>query len=373
MQEAFDSQVSNAHTLHSVARSVHDTPETELTLGNSTRRASSSEYAQLKQLMKQRGLLDQQPSYYTYKILFTLTLLVIGLAFLFIVDTFWLQLLNALYLGFVSMQFGLLGHDIGHRQVFRTSRMSRIAGFLVGDLLVGWSWSWWIDKHNAHHGHPNQLGLDPDIVRPFTAFTEEVARSRQGIARFGAKYQAYFEFPIYVFSPMTFLILSILFLCRKKAKHILTESLLLTLHYGLYVGLLLWRLSLWQVLLFIIIHHTFFGLYLGSIGAPNHKGMPIMDQDSPTDFLCQQVLTSRNVNGSPLVDFCYGGLHYQIEHHLFPTMPRNYLRRAQPLVEAFCKEHAIAYVETSMRHSYKQILYFLHQESAPIRHDTSTA
>jgi fatty acid desaturase len=371
MQEAPGSQMRNVHTMHSGGSSMLEARGAELALGGSAWRSSANEYAQLKRLVKQQGLLDKQPIYYTYKILFTLSLLVIGLAFLFMIDNFWLQLLNALYLGFVSMQFGLLGHDIGHRQVFRTSRMSRIAGFLVGDLLVGWSWSWWIDKHNAHHGHPNQLGLDPDIVRPFTAFTEEVARSRQGIARFGAKYQAYFEFPLYVFSPMTFLILSILFLCRKRAKHILTESLLLTLHYGLYIGLLLWRLSLWQVLLFIIIHHAFFGLYLGSIGAPNHKGMPIMDQDSPADFLRQQVLTSRNVKGSPLVDFWYGGLNYQIEHHLFPTMPRNNLRRAQPLVEAFCKGHTIAYCETSMLQSYKEILQFLHQVSAPLREETS--
>lgn len=344
---------------------------TELTLGNSSRRSPSNDYAQLKQLIKQRGLLNQQPAYYTYKMLFNLSLLVIGLVFLFIVNNFWLQLLNAIYLGFVSMQFGLLGHDIGHRQVFRTGWESRIAGFLVGNLLVGWSWRWWIDKHNAHHGHPNQLSLDPDIVRPFTAFTEEVALSRQGIARFGAKYQVYFEFPLYAFSPLTFLILSILFLCRKKSKHILAEALLLTLHYGLYIGVLLLRLNLWQALLFILLHHAFFGLYLGSIGAPNHKGMPIIDQNSPPDFLRQQVLTSRNVTGAPLVDFWYGGLNYQIEHHLFPTMPRNKLRQAQPLVKAFCEKHAIAYCESSMLQSYKDILHFLHQVSAPLREEQS--
>lgn len=368
MQEAPRKYIRNTPTTYSGESSVPDTPESGLP---KARRSSSSEYVQLKQIVKQQGLLDQQLAYYTCKALFTLGLLVIALAFLFIVDNFWLQLLDALYLGFVSMQFGLLGHDIGHLQVFRNRWKSRIAGFLVGNLLVGWSWSWWIDKHNAHHGHPNQLGLDPDIVRPFTSFTEEVAQSRQGVARFLAKYQAYLEFPLYLFSPITFLILSILFLCRKKAKHILTETLLLVLHYGLYAGLLLWRLSPGQALLFTIAHHAFFGLYLGSIGAPNHKGMPIMDQAGPADFLRQQVLTARNVKGSPLVDFWYGGLNYQIEHHLFPTMPRNKLRQARPLVMAFCQQHSIAYCETSMFQSYKDILHFLHQVSAPLRQEKS--
>jgi len=330
---------------------------------------SPNEYVQLKRLIKQRGLLDQQPVYYTWKFLFTVGLLALGIAFLFALHNFWLLLLDALYMGFVSMQAGLLGHDIGHRQVFRNGRRSRLAGFLVGNLLVGWSWSWWIDKHNAHHGHPNQPGLDPDIVRPFTAFTEDVAMSRQGLARTLAKYQAYLEFPLYLFSPLTFLVLSILFLYRKKARYVKTEALLLILHYTLYAGLLLWRLNPWQALLFMMVHHAFFGLYLGSIGAPNHKGMPILDANSPVDFLRQQVLTARNVTGSPLIDFWYGGLNFQIEHHLFPTMPRNKLRRARPLIKAFCEQRNIAYCETSMLQSYKDILHFLHAVSAPLREE----
>ena len=328
-----------------------------------------NEYARLKQLMRQRGLLDQQPGYYSYKILFTLSLLAIGLIFLLIVDNFQLQLLNAVYLGFVSMQIGLLGHDIGHREVFRSGWRSTVAGFLVGNLLVGWSWSWWVEKHNGHHGHPNHLDLDPDIVRPFTVFTEEAARNTQGFMRFMVKYQAYLEFPTYLFAPITFLILSLHHLFLKKPKHILAEAMLLTLHYTLYVGLLFTRLNAWQVVLFIIVHEASFGLYLGSIVAPNHKGMLIVDKDSPLDFLRQQVLTSRTVTGPPLVDFWYGGLNYQIEHHLFPTMPRNKLREAQPIVRAFCEERGIAYCEASMLQSYKEILHSLHQVGASLREE----
>jgi len=81
------------------------------------------------------------------------------------------------------------------------------------------------------------------------------------------------------------------------------------------------------------------------------------------------VLTSRTIKGSLLVDFWYGGLNYQIEHHLFPTMPRNKLRKAQAIVKAFCKEHAIAYHETTMLQSYCEILHCLHQVSAPLRNE----
>lgn len=38
-------------------------------------------------------------------------------------------------------------------------------------------------------------------------------------------------------------------------------------------------------------------------------------------FLREQVLTSRNVNANWFIDLMYGGLNYQIEHHLFPSRP----------------------------------------------------
>jgi fatty acid desaturase len=38
----------------------------------------------------------------------------------------------------------------------------------------------------------------------------------------------------------------------------------------------------------------------------------------------------------------YGSLDYQIEHHLFPSLPRNNLRRGRPLVRAYCHAHDVA-------------------------------
>jgi fatty acid desaturase len=73
------------------------------------------------------------------------------------------------------------------------------------------------------------------------------------------------------------------------------------------------------------------------------------------------------VRGSRLVDFLLGGLNYQIEHHLFPNMPRPNLRRAQPLIRAFCREHDIDYSEATMFGSYAEALRHLHTVGAPLR------
>jgi fatty acid desaturase len=122
-----------------------------------------------------------------------------------------------------------------------------------------------------------------------------------------------------------------------------------------------------QALLFIAVHRGLFGTYMVSIFAPNHKAMPLLERDSKVDFLRRQVLTSRNVIAHPITDFWYGGLNYQIEHHLFPRLPRNKLREAQPIIRGFCLDHSIAYHETSVFQSYKEILQHLHEVGTPLR------
>jgi fatty acid desaturase len=160
---------------------------------------------------------------------------------------------------------------------------------------------------------------------------------------------------------------SIEFLAAKKAKSTLLEALTICAHFVVYFGLLFSVLEPLQALLFIGVHRGLFGTYMVSIFAPNHKAMPLLERDSKVDFLRRQVLTSRNVLAHPITDFCYGGLNYQIEHHLFPRLARNKLREAQPIIRGFCREQCIAYHETSVLQSYKEILQHLHEVGAPLR------
>ena len=95
--------------------------------------------------------------------------------------------------------------------------------------------------------------------------------------------------------------------------------------------------------------------------------MPIIPEGADVDFLRRQVLTSRNVRGGWFTDLLLGGLNYQVEHHLFPNMPRPSLRRAQALVRAYCHDHRITYTETSLVGSYLAALRHLHALGAPLR------
>src|SRR5918993_3458829 len=328
----------------------------------------NNQYAQLKRLIKQNGLLDRQLTYYAGKTVFTLGLLAVSLALLFVLGSTWLQLLNAAYLAFVFVQISLLAHDFGHRQFsFRTPWKNDWLTLVFGNLLLGISRQWWIDKHNEHHAHPNQVDVDPDVDIPLLAFEEEQAFEKRGLARFVVKYQAVLIFPLSLLQSLSMLRSSVKFLASKKARRPLTESFLIVVHFALYVGLLFFFLEPLQAMLFVAIHRGLFGLFMVSVFAPNHKAMPLLEQDSETDFLRRQVLTSRNVEAHPITDFWYGGLNYQIEHHLFPRLPRNKLKEAQPIIKAFCRQLDISYHETSVLQSYREILQHLHKVGAALR------
>ncbi len=322
-----------------------------------------NEYAELKQLIKQKGLLQKQPAYYTGQVLLILGLLALSLTFVALIDTLWLLLLNAAFLAFVFAQIGFIGHDAGHRQIFHAAGKNATAGLAV-NFLLGTSRSWWIDKHNRHHSNPNQLDVDPDISIPVLAFSEEQARTKRGVLRLVVRYQAYLLFPLLSLEALGLRLASFHFMAGRRTANILPELFLATLHFLLYFGFLFSVLSLWQATAFIFVHQALFGLYVGATFAINHKGMLILDKDSQMDFLRRQVLTARNVKGNPVIDFWYGGLNYQIEHHLFPNMPRNKLPEAQKVVKAFCQAHSISYSEESVLQSYREVLQSLNKVGA---------
>jgi fatty acid desaturase len=326
-----------------------------------------SEYTVLSRQLKQAGLLERRRGWYGVRIGGNLVLLAAGgVAFVLLGESWW-QLLTAVYLAVVATQLTFVGHDAGHRQIFRSRRANDLVGLAHGNLLVGISFGWWVPKHNAHHTNPNDEELDPDIGIAVLAFTAAQARGKRGLARVIARSQAWLFFPLLLLEAAHLHVASVKAILGGRGRANVVEGLLLVVHVVAYVTVLVVVLTPVQALAFALVQQGLFGLYLGCAFAPNHKGMPTLTQADELDFLRRQVLTSRNVAGSRLVDVVLGGLNYQIEHHLFPNMPRPNLRRAQPLVREFCRQHELAYTEASLVGSYAQALRHLHAVGAPLR------
>jgi fatty acid desaturase len=323
----------------------------------STERGSA--YSELSRQIKQSGLLDRRPGYYAGQIVFILGLAGLGAAAFLLLGDSWWQLAVAAYLAVVSTQLGFLGHDAGHRQIFRSGRANYLLGVALANLGVGMSYGWWVDKHSRHHAHPNDEDKDPDIGAGALVFTTGQAQASGPVARMFYRYQAWTFFPLLLLEALHLRVSSVRFLLADRSRPRMREGLLLGTHILGYLTLLFLVLSPLQALVFIAVHQGLFGLYLGCSFAPNHKGMPALSAAEAADYLRRQVLTSRNVRGHWLTDFALGGLNYQIEHHLFPSMPRGNLRHAQHVVRAFCDAHHVPYLETGLIPSYAQALRHL--------------
>jgi fatty acid desaturase len=339
---------------------------TPLAPATTTRRPS--DYAELMARIKSAGLLNRRPGYYLMKVALTGSLFVAAwVAFGMLGDSWW-QLAVAVLLAVLCTQIGFIGHDAGHRQIFRSRRANYAIGLIHGNLAIGLSYGWWVDKHNRHHAHPNQDGKDPDIAIGALAFSTAQAKAKSGlVTRFIARHQRYMFFPLLLLEAVQLHKSSAEALFRRGLRNRVWESLALGAHAAGYLGATLLVLSPAKAVAFIVVHQALFGLYLGCSFAPNHKGMPMLSADDRTDFLRRQVLTSRNVRGGWLTDLTLGGLNYQIEHHLFPSMPRPNLRRAQAVVKAFCQRHGIPYCETTLLRSYAQALRHMHEVGQPLR------
>ena len=315
-----------------------------------------SDYAALSRQVKQAGLLDRCPRYYAWKITLTAAALALGWAAFAVIGDSWWQLGDAVFLAAAVAQTGFLGHDAGHSQVFRTRRANAVLGLACGNLGTGVSYGWWAGKHSRHHANPNTEGADPDIAIGALAFSAADARKGRGILRLVVRYQAYLVIPMLFLEALSLHASSIRTVAGRACRNRAWEATLLAVHFAVYLGAVFFVLPPAKAVAFILVQQGLLGFYLGCSFAPNHKGMPILAASDKTDFLRRQVLTSRNVRGGWLTDFALGGLNYQIEHHLFPSMPRPNLRRAQALVAEFCASRDVPYAQTSLLGSYVQVL-----------------
>jgi len=326
-----------------------------------------SDYALLKRRVQEAGLLRKQPWYYALCISANLSMLGLCLILLVLLRDPWLVALDAVGLGLVSGQLGFQLHDAGHKQMFERNSLNDLVGYLTGNLLLGMSYGWWVDKHNRHHANPNHVDDDPDINNLAIAYNREQALERRGPMRWLAAYQAFAFFPMLFLLGLSMHVSSGVHLASAKARRRWLEVALLVLHASLYLGLLVLFLGPWLALLVVVVHKATGGFYMASVFAPNHKGMPQLDDSTQLDFLRSQVLTARNVRAGAATDLWYGSLNYQIEHHLFPALPRNRVRAAHRVVREFCSEVGVSYYETSMLQSYRELIAFLHDVGRPLR------
>jgi fatty acid desaturase len=321
-----------------------------------------TEFSALLHTVRDAGLLRRSKLFYGLTFA-ALTVAMVGAWFGFaLLHDSWYLLLIAAVLGILFTQFAFITHELAHRQVFSSGKLNDFSGRIMADLIVGISYSWWMSKHSRHHANSNTVGKDPDIETDFIIFQAEEAKGLTGITRWAAKRQGYLFFPVLMFEGIN--------LHRHAFKTVFSkgrvdkralEIVLLTVRNVGYVAVIFTFLPLGMAFAFLGVQLAIFGLYMGASFAPNHIGMPILPRGSKVDFLRRQVLTSRNIKGGHIMNHFMGGLNYQIEHHLFPSMARPHLKRASEISREYCESRGIVYTESGLFNAYGTVVRYLNE------------
>ena len=319
-------------------------------------------YTAVAETIRRRGLLDRAYGFYALVGAGIVVAFGACLAGFLLLGNSWFQLLIAGALGLVLTQSAFLAHEAGHRQVLASGRASDRLARALACGVVGISYSWWTTKHNRHHGNPNQMGRDPDIEADTISFVPEDAAAARGLRRLITRRQGWLFFPLLTLEGLNLHRLGFGHLfARGPVKARRTELALVAARFAVFWTPVFVLLPLGMAFAFLGVQLAVFGVYMGASFAPNHKGMPIIARDAKLDFFSKQVRTSRNVSGGWWATWLMGGLNYQVEHHLFPSMPRPHLARARAVVREQCRALAVPYTETSLWRSYRIVIRYLNE------------
>lgn len=311
------------------------------------------EFRQLRQKLVNEGALEPVYGWYVWKFSSTLALGALALA----LGHFGHWILSALVLGLFWQQMAFIGHDLGHNGVFFKRETNTIVGTLVSHLAQGISASWWNVRHNIHHSITNVLDVDQDIDHmPLFCYDErDLARVQPGsLASRAIPYQHYLFWGLIPFLRTIWFAQSIEQVAslrtspvadrRRRFSFEATSLALFWVWYSLY--LYFYTPSGWfYTMVSYFLSQTVSGGGLVLIVFLSHNACDIFaaDQRKDLNFLELQFFTTRNFNPGVVLDWFAGGLNYQVEHHLFPMVPRQRMNALSKEVKLFAQKHNLPY------------------------------
>ena len=329
--------------------------------------AGSNNYRHLKMRVRDAGLLGRRRAHYLGTGIVLLLLFGGAVTGFVLLGDSWFQLLIAAAVGILLTQFAFLTHEASHRQILVSGPANDKIGRFLANIVVGISYQWWMNKHSKHHAMPNTIGKDPDIEWDTISFQTEDAQKQKGFLKWITERQGYLFFPLLTLEGINLHFRSMMYLFTdEKVKGRGKEITSIAIRLGVYVAILFVFLEPGIAAAFLGVQLAVFGVYMGASFAPNHKGMPMIPKESRIDFFSRQVLTSRNVMarsafGNRILAHVFGGLNYQVEHHLFPSMPRANLAPVAKIVRDYCHELKVPYTVSSVTQSYAQVITYLNK------------
>ncbi len=296
---------------------------------------------------RQAGLLRPAPVESTVRLLGYALCIAACLHHAWFSDSVALVAVALLGLSYFVAQLAFLGHGALHGAVSGNRKIDLLFGLVSMSAFGGLGFEEWKKRHREHHLFCQVEGRDPDMAVDFAAsLTEGSARRKGKLARAIGRFQGTYLWGLALLFGHSQRVLSQLEVLAKPARY-WRDLAFLPIHYGLWIGLpLVLQVPAERVVIAYLVPATFLGLHLAAVFWVNHVGMPLVAEPKAFSIVERQVRTSRNIRVPAIIDPVFGGLNYQIEHHLMPSCPPFRLRELREVVRPLLIEAGLPYHES---------------------------
>lgn len=343
--------------------------------GESLPKIANEKYNQdvleMRRSLQKLRMFESSKLYYAFKFLSTTAICLLAITMLLYAPNNPLVVISsAIILAVFWQQCGWLAHDFLHHQVFMNRGFNNIAGLIIGNLYQGFSVNWWKNKHNHHHAVPNVTdapsGGDPDIATMPILFWSEKLFDGEDLDKFPKwmlRNQHILYWPILCMARISWLIQSIQYQLIPVNPNVTSKFMyaaeisILAIHHALYLSLIS-NIPSWTLMgLFVIISQSLGGLFIGIVFTVGHNAMEVFTENElrSIDFIRLQVKSTRDVTPHWFTDWFCGGLNYQVEHHIWPTIPRHNLPKAASILQKFCAKYEIPYTMETLIEGNRQV------------------
>ena len=381
--------------------------------------AIHKEFEALSQKLLEDGWYDAQPLSYAIPIARVAAFLYMGVKIVLIsqdTESAFSKgisvLIGSILLGFFLQNIAFMGHDAGHGSVTGSFKKDLWFGFFVGNAFAGIDVGWWKSTHYVHHSATNSLHDDPDIQHmPLLCFDERMGDSRwstyhgrymplDAIGRLLLPYQHWYFYPVMAVARVNLYIQSFIYLAQTcplfgrenkknagekivdeitgevKEKYAWPKPTILVWlasvfglgFYWTMVSAFLSQLDTTTAILCFTICHLTSGLLHVQIllshvamhycadGHGTTEAITAPKGNDAAGYYEWQALSTMDVDCPPWMDWFHGGLQFQLEHHLFPRVPRWHLRKLCALTDEIFAKYDIPVVRIPFIEANKMIL-----------------
>jgi delta8-fatty-acid desaturase len=317
----------------------------------------AADFRRIRQELLRRGAFETDMGYYGKQAAWHALLWCGGLYLSLGFESCTAHMLGAAVIGIFWQQLAGIGHDLGHSGVTHSFYKDHLIGSALSTLM-GLSVGWWKSDHNTHHVACNAIEHDPNIQHmPMLAINEKIFRRAKfwdtyhhkwvgmdDIAHFLVSYQHLFFYPLMLVGRWNLYVQGLIYLIMQNDKtHFRkTELFGIAVYFAWVFATAFSMPTWWQTVMWVMVSHGFAGILhvqivLSHWSMHSYEGRAYTGADD--EWYITTMRTTMNVDSEPLLDFTHIGLQFQVEHHLYPRLPRHNLRLARKMVQEVVHKH----------------------------------